>query len=161
MKVRIEDLPEKKMVGKSVNMSLAQNKTGEVWRNFQMNKLAITNAVGTNLYSIQVYENLNYFENFNPQTVFTKWAAVEVNEIINIPNGFNAFTLPKGLYAVFVHRGLPSEFPKTMQFILGQWLPQSEYELDHRPHFELLGLNYKNNHPDSEEEVWIPICKKM
>jgi len=28
-------------------------------------------------------------------------------------------------------------------------------------HFELLGEKYKNNHPDSEEEVWIPIKEKI
>jgi len=157
---RIEILSETVLVGKSVQMSLADNKTIEVWRDFQMNKSAITNAVGTDLYSVQVYENALYFKEFNPQTEFTKWAAIEVAEIYNIPKGFASIVLPEGLYAVFRHIGLPSEFPKTMQFILEQWLPRSEYELDHRPHFELLGPNYKNNHPDSEEEVWIPI-KKM
>lgn len=159
MEVRIEVLPKKKLVGKSVRMSLANNKTSEVWQHFQRNKSVITNAVGTDLYSIQVYENALYFKNFNPQTEFTKWAAIEVESINSIPNGFISTSLPEGLYAVFTHKGLPCDFPKTMQFILGQWLPQSEYELDHRPHFELLGSNYKNNHPDSEEEVWIPIKK--
>ncbi len=39
-------------------------------------------------------------------------------------------------------------------------LPNSEYELENRPHFEVLGEKYKNNDPNSEEEIWIPIKKK-
>jgi AraC family transcriptional regulator len=39
-------------------------------------------------------------------------------------------------------------------------LPNSAYELDDREHFELLGEKYKNNDPNSEEEIWIPIRPK-
>jgi AraC family transcriptional regulator len=42
-------------------------------------------------------------------------------------------------------------------YIFNTWLPQSNYQLAPRPHFEILGEKYKNNHPDSEEEIWIPI----
>ena len=37
----------------------------------------------------------------------------------------------------------------------------SEYEFDNRPQFEILGEKYKNNAPDSEEEIWIPIKKRI
>jgi AraC family transcriptional regulator len=40
-----------------------------------------------------------------------------------------------------------------------EWLPASGYELDDRPHFEILGERYKNNDPDSEEELWFPVRK--
>lgn len=157
MFLRIEKLHEKLMAGKSVSMSLADNKTAEVWRDFMRNRANLNNTVGSDLYSIQVYDHPRYFEHFNPNTKFLKWAAIEVQSADNIPNGFKALTLNPGLYAVFLHKGLPSEFQKTVHYIFGQWLPQSSYELDDRPHFELLGESYKNNDPNSEEEVWIPI----
>jgi AraC family transcriptional regulator len=50
--------------------------------------------------------------------------------------------------------------PKTFQYIFGTWLPNSEYVLDNRPHFEILGEKYKNDDPTSEEEIWIPIKAK-
>ncbi len=62
--------------------------------------------------------------------------------------------LKGGLYAVFIHKGLPQDFPGTAQYIFGSWLPNSEYELDQREHFELLGSKYKTNDPTSKEEVW-------
>lgn len=46
------------------------------------------------------------------------------------------------------------------QYIFGTWLPASGYYLDNRPHFEILGHKYKNNDPDSEEEIWIPVKPK-
>lgn len=44
------------------------------------------------------------------------------------------------------------------EYIYGSWLPNStEYARDNRPHFEILGEKYKNNDPESEEEIWIPV----
>jgi AraC family transcriptional regulator len=160
MKARIELLPEKTLVGKSLRMSLVDNKTPELWGSFMRQKKVIQNTVGTDLYSVQEYDSDTYFSNFNPNTEFTKWAAIEVADLNNIPIGFVSKRLISGLYAVFVHKGLVSDFPRTMNYIMGQWLPNSEYVLDNRPHFEVLGTKYKNNSPDSEEEVWIPIKKK-
>jgi AraC family transcriptional regulator len=62
------------------------------------------------------------------------------------------------LYAVFKHKGATSSFHLTSDYIFNHWIPQSEYELDHRPHFEILGDQYLGpDNPESEEEVWIPI----
>ena len=160
MKVRIEECSEKILVGKSVRMSLTNNKTTQLWQSFMLEKSTLRNTVGTDLYSIQVYDELHYFKNFNPNVEFTKWAAIEVDTIEDISSGFSKFIVESGLYAVFLHKGTVNEFPKTIQYIFGQWLPHSEYKLDDRPHFELLGEKYKNNDENSEEEVWIPIRKK-
>lgn len=136
-----------------MRMSLSDNRTSDLWKDFMTNKSLIENKVGTDLYSIQVYDNYMYFEKFNPNTQFTKWAGAEVENHENIPFGFNSFVLKSALYVVFIHRGLRGAFQETVQFIFGEWLPSSEYELDNRPHFEVLGTNYKNNDPSSEEEV--------
>lgn len=160
MEARIEFLPKKELIAKSIRMSLTENKTFELWNGFMTQKSMIKNVIGSDLYSIQVYDNLNYFKNFNPTNEFTKWAGIEVGNPNNIPNGFSSFTLEAGLYAVFIHKGLPSAMANTMQFIMSEWLPNSAYTLDYHPHFEILGEKYKKNSPDSEEEVWIPIKKK-
>jgi AraC family transcriptional regulator len=71
-----------------------------------------------------------------------------------------SFTLTGGLYAVFIHKGAASTGPKTFRYIFETRLPNSKYSIDNRPHFEILGEKYKNEDPDSEEEVWIPIKPK-
>ncbi len=159
MYLRIETLKEKKLVGKQIKMSLANNKTGELWRNFMPKRREITNNVGSEFYSIEVYEP-SYFDNFNPHAMFEKWAAIEVSDFDNIPDEMETITLKGGLYAVFLHKGLASTGPQTFQYIFGTWLPNSDYLLDDRPHFEVMGEKYKNEDPNSEEELWVPIKQK-
>jgi AraC family transcriptional regulator len=115
----------------------------------------IRNHIGNKLYSIQVYDSA-YFNNFNPVAGFEKWAAVEVADFETVPAEMETFILPGGLYAVFLYKGLSTD-SAIFQYIFGTWLPGSTYLLDERPHFEVLGEKYKNDDPDSEEEIWIPI----
>jgi len=156
MEPRIEKLAEKKLVGKRITTSFSDNKTFELWNTFMPKKKQILNCIGTNLYSIQIYEPL-FFENFNPDKKFEKWAAVEVTDFDTVPQEMETFILKSGLYAVFLYRGTASAAVPTFQYILGTWLPNSIYSLDDRPHFEILGEKYKNEDPTSEEEIWIPI----
>lgn len=153
---RIETLAEKKLTGMRMAMSFADNKTFQLWSGFMPRRSEVANAVGANLYSLQVYP-AHFFANFNPTATFEKWAAVEVPDFDTIPEGMETFTLPGGLYAVFFYHGSSANAPQVFRYIFSEWLPASGYVLDARPHFELLGEKYKNNSPDSEEEIWIPI----
>lgn len=136
-------------------MSFLNNRTGELWRNFMPERKKITNSLTREVISLQIYKP-NHFENFNPATEFEKWAAVEVPDFDNMPDNFETFILANGLYAVFDYKG-SSDDSSIFQYIFQTWLPASGYILDDRPHFEILGEKYKNQHPDSEEEIWIPI----
>lgn len=120
----------------------------------------IHNARSQQLFSLQLYPS-NFFNHFNPNARFEKWAAMEVADYENVPIGLETFNLAGGLYAVFLYIGLSSAASETFQYIYSKWLPDSEYSLDDRPHFELLGEKYKNNDPGSEEEIWIPIKPKI
>jgi AraC family transcriptional regulator len=157
----IKVLQEKKLIGKRMSMTFADNRTFELWSSFMPRRKEIINVVGTDLYSLQVYTPSFNFQNFDPHIVFEKWAAVEVSDFNNIPEGMEAYTLDGGLYAVFIHIGAQTTAAKTFQYIFGTWLPNSGYLLDNRPHFEILGDKYKNNDPASEEEVWIPVKPKV
>lgn len=152
----ITTLNPKILVGKCLTMSFAQNTTQELWKSFMPVRNLITSAAGTNLYSLQVYPQ-GHFMNFNPAVQFVKWAAVEVASLHNTPDGMEAFNLPGGLYAVFHYKGNPANGAEVFSYIYQTWLPQSDYELDNRPHFEILGSKYKQGSDDSEEDIWIPI----
>ncbi len=155
---QVKTLSPKKLIGKRINTNLANNKTFELWKIFMPRRKEIQNTIGTDLYSLQTYDS-NYFKNFAPTHTFEKWAAVEVSNINEIPNDMEAFILQEGLYAVFFYKGLNTDFT-IFDHIFRTWLPNSEYNLDQRPHFEVMGEKYKNNDPDSEEEIWIPIKNK-
>ena len=159
MTPRIENLTEKKLIGKRLSMSLVNNRTGELWQSFMPKRREITNTVSNDLISMQVYKP-THFEDFKPTNEFEKWATVEVTNFENVPTDIETFLLAGGLYAVFDYKGSSGD-PSIFQYIFGTWLPGSEYFLDNRPHFELLGDKYKNNDPTSEEEIWIPIKPKQ
>ncbi|MCW3124897.1 MAG: hypothetical protein JWO03_555 [Bacteroidetes bacterium] len=161
MEPRIEAIAEKKLAGKSLQMTIVQDRTAELWRSFMPERKKITNAIGSDLYSLQVYDAAMEFKDFTPQTVFTKWALQEVSNLNEVPEGMLSFVLTGGLYAVFNYKGRPQDYAPTFQYIFSEWMPLSGYEVDKRPHFELLGEKYKNNDPDSEEEIWVPIKKRI
>ena len=159
MDPRIEVAGEQKLIGKRETMSFANNTTGQLWRGFMPHRNEIKNRTSNDLLSVQVYEAIPDFTNFAPNTMFEKWAAAAVTDFTTIPAGMETYTLPGGLYAVFLYKGLSTD-DQVFRYIFGTWLPASDYVLDHRPHFEVLGEKYKNNDSESEEEIWIPIKKK-
>lgn len=153
MKPRIEILQEKTLVGNNIKMSIANNKTGLLWGQFAPRIKEIQNRVSTDKISLQLYPS-SYFDRFDPTCEFEKWASVEVDNTNQIPSGMESLVLPGGLYAVFDHKGSDISI---FEYIYSEWMPNSIYELDDRPHFEVLGKKYKNNDPNSEEEIWIPV----
>jgi AraC family transcriptional regulator len=157
---RIEILAEKRLIGKRMKMTFSHNKTGDLWRGFMPRRKEIKSNTGTELYSMQIYPPL-FFDDFSTDKEFVKWAALEVKNFDNIPDGMEAFTLEGGLYSVFLYRGSSDEGETAFRYIIETWLPESGYELDNRPHFEILGEKYKNGSPDSEEELWIPIRRRI
>lgn len=156
MQPQIKTIGPKKLLGVSRVMSLAENQTGELWRNFMPRLNEIETRIGTDLFSLQVYDE-DYFQQFSPMNEFEKWALVEVRNFSQFPEEMEPFELPGGLYAVFQHKGMGTEI---FQHIFSAWLPNSEFQLDDRPHFEVLGEKYKQGSPDSEEEIWVPVKNK-
>ena len=158
MTPRIAILKEKKLIGQNIKMSLTNNRTGQLWGQFAPRIKEITNKATEDKISIQIYPPL-YYKDFRPNNEFEKWATIEVKDFGEIPIGMKSLILKGGLYAVFDYKGSSSN-SSIFQYIFSEWLPNSEYLIDHRPHFEVLGSKYKNNDPNSEEEIWIPIKEK-
>lgn len=158
MKPRIETLEDKKLVGHKLKMSVTNNKTGQLWRSFAPKIKDIKNRLSADKISMQVYD-ASYHREFNPNNEFEKWATVEVADFSDTPEEMEIFNLKGGEYAVFDYKGSSND-SSIFQYIFMTWLPNSEYQLDDRPHFEVLGEKYKNNDPTSEEEIWIPVKKK-
>jgi AraC family transcriptional regulator len=157
MQPRIETLTQRKLIGKRLTMTFANNQTFKLWHSFMSRRKEIINNLTSDLFSVQVYPQSFDFTFSNLNVEFEKWAAVEVTNFETVPNEMETFILTGGLYAVFDYKGLSSD-TKIFEYIFGIWVPNSkEYSLDERPHFEILGDKYKNNDANSEEEIWIPI----
>ena len=160
MNPRIQTLPVTILVGKKSITSFANNNIFELWQGFSPRKKEINHVVNNDSYAIEIYPTTTFFQSFDPTLQFERWAAIAVSKIEEIPEGMESLTVPEGLYAVFPYKGKPSEAKGAFKYMYVEWLPNSEYEMDSRPYFALMGDKYKGEHPESEEEFWVPIKKK-
>lgn len=160
MQLKIILINEIKLIGIKTRMSFANDQTVKLWQTFGPRINDIPNRKSPDLFSVEIYNDKNFFVNFDLQKEYEKWAAVEVEDFKELPDDMKSLTIPQGLYAVFQYNGKPSEAMPVFQYIYGEWLPNSEYEMDNRPYFALMGEKYKGEHEDSEEEFWVPIIKK-
>lgn len=153
MKPELKNLAKLILLGTSSEMSLTNNQTPLLWGSFRRQQKQHFPQDPDCFYSVNVYP-ANYFENFNPETPFVKHALVSAEYAGNTDLPWDIFELPGGLYAVFSHKGPDTSI---FQYIYSTWLPNSGYQLDNRPHFEKMPAGYVPGHPDSEEEIYIPI----
>lgn len=68
-----------------------------------------------------------------------------------------SLTINAGKYLVINFEGTIEDFVSFWQDIHFNWLPNSEFKIDNRPHFERLGPEYNPNQAVNKEEIWIPI----
>ena len=153
---KIELIQTKKLIGQRLEMSMQLNKTADLWKQFMPRRNEVVSKISSDFISLQVYPSL-YFENYNSSTVFEKWALVEVSDFNNVSPDMETLILSEGLYAVFTYKKSEWDAQTFFKYIFTEWLPKSEYKLDNRPHFEVLGKKYSKDDPDSEEEVYIPV----
>ena len=166
MENRIETLEPTLILGKSLEMSLSNDRTMELWKSFGPLVKTIKNRKNRSLISMQRFDQPFDPSNLDPEASFTKWAGAEVSDqkpgvpVENHSPDLALYEIKGGLYAVFKHVGPASEFGRSLGFIYGSWFPSSGYELDHREHFEILPEGYQPHDSEAEEEIWIPIRKK-
>jgi len=125
-----------------------------LWKQFMPNKFKITNSVNEELIALQYYGDFS--DTSKPYEIM---ACTEVKDLNHIPEGLIGFTIPEGEYAVFVLNGMDAG--GLYRKILGEWLPSSGYEIDDRPHFQVMGKKYINGSEKSEEDFYIPIKLKL
>lgn len=154
---KIITLSQTNLIGKKLRMSHATDKTLQLWQSFMPRLKEIKDSVSKDLYAVAIYDDPDFFKAFDPGREFEKWAAIEVSDFDTVPDDMETLHIPEGLYAVFHYKGRASEAMSTFQYIFDVWFPNSEYELDNRPHFALMGEKYKNDDPESEEEFWVPV----
>ena len=149
---RIAIIEPKKLIGFSITTSFQDDKTQIVWKKFMMRRNEIVNQTSNQLFSLQIYP-----ENFTANQTFRKYALAEVSDFNNIPNDFERFELESGKYLVFNYQGKAEHGSEIFRYIFQNVIPENQFEVDNRPHFEIFGEDYNPNDDSAEEEIWIPI----
>ena len=158
MEPRIEQIEEKYFIGMSIEMSLVENKTFQLFNTFMPRRKEISNQKSHDVFDLIIYPK-GYFLKFNPTTNFKKHALAEVSNFDKTPEEMEQVTLPAGKYVVFTINGhVPN--PEIFKYIYSTWLPNSDYNLDNRPHFDILSKKIQQKSPDAKQELWIPVSPK-
>lgn len=159
MNPRIETIDNKKVVGLRINTCVAKPiETIEMWSKFMPQRNKISNRSNNQYLSIQVMDPQLKLEVFTENTMFEKWAAVEVSNHDDNLVGLESYTISGGKFAVFTHHGPAQNFGQTMHKFFTEWLPSSGFQFDpERPRFEILEEDYVPTNQEAEEEVWMPI----
>ncbi len=149
---RIEIIESKKLIGFSILTSFQEDKTPIIWKKFMIKRNEIVNRISNQLFSLQIYP-----ENFTPNQTFIKYALAEVSDFENISEEFETFELESGKYLVFNYKGKAENGLEIFRYIFQNFIPENQFEVDNRPHFEIFGDDYNPNSDSAEEEIWIPI----
>lgn len=153
MAPQIVQVSEMYVVGISVNMQRHEtHKIMTLWQQFSPRKHEINNLVNSMAIAMQTF---TLSKDGEPNSNFNMWACVEVSNLSDIPKGMEGFIIPKGDYVKVLHKGMNAG--ETYQRIMTEWLPNSGYVIDDRPHFQVMGEKYKNGSPDSEEDFYVPV----
>ncbi len=166
MENHIETLKPTIILGKSLQMSFTEDRTQALWQSFGPLVKTIKNRKDRNFISLQKFNSVFDPYDLDPNAPFTKWAGVALetdlsdDKIKALNPQLSLYQIEGGLYAVFNHVGPAYEFSKSLEFIYGEWFPNSPYQLDDREHFEVLPEGYRPDDLDAQEEIWIPIKKK-
>jgi AraC family transcriptional regulator len=78
------------------------------------------------------------------------YAALEVNQVMTIPDNMTSIEIPSATYATFSHRGKVENINNTVNYIYSNWLLQSGMRHTYGPDLEIYGPDY---HPTSEQSL--------
>jgi AraC family transcriptional regulator len=130
---------------------------GALWDRFVPQMADIPGRVGAATYGICCQPE----EGQQEPGRFTYIAAVEVENLNGIPDGMTGIELPAHEYAVFAYSdGIGPELPKAMEYIFGEWLPSSEYELDGTD-FEYYGDDFDPATLSGTILIYLPIKRRQ
>jgi len=151
---QILELEPIQLIGKQTRTSLAQNQTPQLWKSLKTEAMKVSPDPEQLQFAVRCYEAN---PTFIPTEEYTAWAAFSYSDGHAALPGMQEFEIPGGLYAKFLHSGSQEQFIELMRHIFMEWMPDSEYSLDDRPHFERFNFDYKPGDTNSNEELFIPI----
>lgn len=157
----IKTMPEKKFVGMGTKfISILSKdrdnyiKIPQLWQRYNQRNKEVPHRTGQTEYGICFVVPKD--QRSHPEECYYL-AGAEVTKVDELPEGFEARTIPAGEYAVFTHKGTLDKLEHTMSYIYGSWLPKSGRKLRDAPEIEAYDQRFKIDSPDSELDIYIPI----
>jgi AraC family transcriptional regulator len=155
----IVEVQDMKLIGMRFPTSISNNKTVQVWSEFNSRIHEIKNILqDSNRYGFFEANGTPCSDSFNKDYMTNEFIGVNVTDFNNNPQDMHFKHFIGGKYAKFVNKGCVDTIYKTYYYIWGTWIPTCKYELDNRDDFECYTQNFlgiDNEH--SEIEIYVPI----
>lgn len=154
MNFEIKTLEPCYLFGIALEMSLQNNTTPLLWKNFMQMRPNFAMQLQLPLVSLQIYNQIEDVYSF--EKPFVKWAGFFSLNAAPAPAELQVLEVQGGTYAVFNFDKGPAHAADFFKEVFTKVLPGAGLRLDHRAHFEVLDANYRDNF---KEEIWIPVSK--
>lgn len=100
---------------------------------------------------------VQYADDMEFDATYTYLAASEATNV-ETTDEQQPFTIPKGTYIVFEHRGSAEKLPLTYRYIYGTWFAQNPLQLNGAFDFEYYGERFAGvDQTDSGIQIFVPI----
>jgi AraC family transcriptional regulator len=84
-------------------------------------------------------------------------AGMMVDSTDDMDPAFVSKEVPPSKYAVFTHKGTLYNLGETYNFIFSKWVKDCGYEINTMLNFEWYDDRFKDNDPNSEFDIYVPI----
>ncbi len=128
---------------------------GKFWEEFLQQMPAIKGRISAETFGICSAQHPAVVKQDDSQFIYIPCVPVDTNA--PIPAGMVDLVVPENKYAVFTHKGPLSEFPQTLNFIWGNWVPNHQNQRTFDPDFELYDERFQYQNAASEIDVYIPV----
>ncbi len=156
MEPRIVKLDKLTLIGRPYFGDAEGNKFAQAWDRFFPFAKEITPRVNENAwYGVEMYG-----PEFEKDHQWMYFPSTEVGSLDAIPEALFAKVLPAATYAVFTVKGGIPKISETFMYAYGSWIPASPYEVAHPYDFEYYDERFKDDDPDTELDLYIPIRPK-
>lgn len=107
----------------------------------------------------KVYIFSTFSDDYMPGRAFTLFAGVESEEQARLPEGMSSKKVQAHQYAVISHDGSMRTTGPSVDYVLKQWLPNSDYAQASPFHFQVLEVTGVDA-PLSVIDIWFPVVFK-
>jgi len=154
MNYKLIETEEMVMIGKKIKTNTLDGKAVQLWSDFISGIHEIPNRKDLNTtYGISLFN-----ENFIPGKVdIDYFAACEVLNGDDIPEGYEILKLDSTKYAVFTYRGEIEKLGEFYGKIHRNLLPENNLIPSGKPELELYDERYAPDSVNSEFDIYIPI----
>jgi AraC family transcriptional regulator len=158
----IVTLPDMTIVGMQTLVSTKNNIISNLWMRFiprvgEIKERAKTDAMLGISYDLQEISA----DQVTRESQFFYLAGVIVSDIKDLSEGMTYRKVMKHKYAKFTHRGTLEKLGDTYNYMYGQWLPKSAYDVDEiAPEIEWYDNRFMPDSANSAFDIYLPIIDK-